>query len=486
MVAANDGGAGGGGGGEFRIERSIGLWSAVSLIVGTSIGSGIFISPKGVLLYSGSVGMSLVVWVLCGVLSMLGGLCYAELGSSVLKSGGEWAYIKRGLGAAPAFLSAWMGLFLGSASLATLCLAFAQYSVQPFVDACGPPTVLLKLLAVAAVWTIVGVNALSVTLATRLSVALTAVKLLALVAIVAGGLWRLAAVGVDGGSGGGGGIASGFAGTSVNAFEIANAFYSGLWAFEGWNNLNYVTEELRNPKRNLPLSIVLSVVILTVVYLLVNVSYLSVLSKDELLRSDAVAADWAQRLFAGGAASFAVSVAVACSTFGSAHGTTYGTGRVLFVSAREGHMVELMAMIGVEQKTPKCSLLFRGVMATAMVIPSNIDELVDFFSFCAWLFYGMSFLSLIVLRRREKELPRPFRVPLAVPAFMLLAAGYLTVAPIISKPSLPFLYAFLFMLSGLGLYFPFVHFKLRWRGLDKVTLFLQLLLRVAPGDHHDE
>ncbi|XP_068250090.1 b(0,+)-type amino acid transporter 1 isoform X5 [Palaemon carinicauda] len=377
-----------------NLERRVGLLSGVALIVGTMIGSGIFVSPKGLLERTGSVGLSLIIWALCGGLSLL------------------------------------------------VLITF--------------------------------INSYSVTLATKVQNIFTAAKLIAIVIIVIGGIVKLAQGNTQF-------LGRGFEGSTTSFGDVATAFYSGLWAYDGWNNLNYVTEELKKPYTNLPRAIIIGLPLVTICYLLVNISYLAVMSPEELLSSETVAVFYGARLL-GTAGQGIMILAVVMSTFGSANGSCFTAGRLCFVAAREGHMVDVLSYVHIKKLTPSPALIFNALIALVMVIPSDIASLIDFFSFTAWIFYGGAMAALLVMRRTMKDTPRPYKVPIFIPVLVLIISVYLVIGPIIDSPKFEYLYATLFILAGLVFYFPFVYYRKSVPGMGYMTTFLQLLLQVVPTD----
>ncbi|XP_076032330.1 L-type amino acid transporter sobremesa isoform X9 [Oratosquilla oratoria] len=458
----------------INLQRRVGLISGVALIVGTMIGSGIFVSPKGLLQRTESVGLSLVVWAACGVLSLLGALCYVELGCLIPTSGAEHTYFLTAFGHLPAFLFAWVTIILlKPAMLAIICLSFAKYLVEAFATDCEPPATAINILGALTIVLITFINSYSVNLATKVQNIFTAAKLVAIVIIVVGGMIKLAQGNTQY-------LEKGFEGSTTSAGNIATAFYSGLWAYDGWNNLNYVTEELKNPYKNLPRAIIIGLPLVTVCYLLVNVSYLAVMSTEELLSSETVAVTFGNRVL--GWAAFLMPLAVTLSTFGAANGTAFTSGRLCFVAAREGHMVDVLSYVHTKKLTPSPALLFNAAIALVMVVPSNIGSLIDFFGFTAWIFYGGAMLALIVMRFTKKDSKRPYKVPIIIPIVVLIMSFFLVVLPIIDSPQIEYLYATLFIVAGLIFYFPFVHFQKSLPIMGHVTTFFQLLLEVVPTD----
>lgn len=269
-----------------HLKRRVGLVSGVALIVGTMIGSGIFVSPSGLLLRTGSVGVSFVVWTACGLLSLCGALAYAELGTMNTSSGAEYAYFMDAFGAPPAFLFSWVStLVLKPSQMAIICLSFAQYTVEAFTVDCEPPDQVVKIVALLAIVLILLINCYSVNLATGVQNAFTAAKLMAILVVIVGGSYKL----IQGNTQHLQTAFDTIDGTTINIGRLATAFYTGLWAYDGWNNLNYVTEEIKNPSKNLPRSIMIGIPLVTLCYALINVSYLAVMSPSEMIESEAVA-----------------------------------------------------------------------------------------------------------------------------------------------------------------------------------------------------
>ncbi|XP_071091599.1 b(0,+)-type amino acid transporter 1-like [Haliotis cracherodii] len=463
-----------------ELQKSVGLFSGITLIVGTMIGSGIFVSPRGVLIGSGSVAMSLIVWAGCGILAMMGALVYAELGTAIVKSGAEHAYLlhtfkpmSKCWGQVPAFLVAWLGIFIIRPSMfAIMVLSLGTYATQPFYTPCEAPLLVKKLVTCAAMLLILLINCASVKVATKVQNVLTGSKLVAIAIISIGGIYKIS-------TGNASYIAEGFQDTESNPSIIALAFYNGLWAYDGWNNLNFVTEELKNPRRNLPLAIIFGIPLTTICYVLVNIGYFSVISKEEVLLIDAVAVTWGNKLL--GVMTWIIPFFVVLSCFGAANGSLFASGRLCYVAAREGHQMQVLSFIDIHRRTPVTALIFTTAMGMLMILPSDLSSLIDFFGFAAWLFYGLTCASCIVLRFTQPDLPRPYKVPIVVPILVVLASIYLVIAPIIQDPRMEFFYALLFIASGLLFYFPFVYHKWSLPGVDAFTRFVQMVFQVAPS-----
>uniref|UniRef100_A0A671XLY2 b(0,+)-type amino acid transporter 1 n=1 Tax=Sparus aurata TaxID=8175 RepID=A0A671XLY2_SPAAU len=459
---------------KLNLKREVGLLGAVSLIAGTMIGAGIFMTPQTVLYSIGSPGASLVVWAACGLLVIMVSFCYVELGTVIRESGGEYIYILRTSSPVLAFMLIFSSvIFVRPAGVAGMALGFAQYVVAPFYPDCPPPILLVKCMAAASILALAIVNCLNVRLSMSVQVFFMVAKVLALAVIVIGGVVMLIRGHTEN-------FEDSFENTNVGINPIGIAFYQGLWSYDGWNNLNYVTEELKRPEVNLPRAVIIAISLVTGLYLLVNVSYLTVMTPKELMSSSAVAVTWGNKVF--GSWGWIMSVAAALSAFGSLNGTFFSGGRVSFVAAREGHLPDILAMAHVHRLTPSPALIVTTIISLLVLIPGDFQSIVNYFSFTAWFFYGITLSGLIYLKIKKPELPRPYRVPIILPILVLLAAICLVLAPIIDDPQIEYLYMTLFILSGAIIYIPFVHYKLCPKLLTKLTVFLQLFLEVAPED----
>ncbi|XP_038059587.1 b(0,+)-type amino acid transporter 1-like [Patiria miniata] len=305
-----------------QLQREVGLVRAVSLIVGMMIGSGIFISPKGVLLSASSVGMSLVIWFLCAVISSLGGMCFAELGAVVPLAGGPYQYVLHAYGNLPGFMVAWsLVVIMKPGSVALTAITLGTY-ISDYVVAgdCAPPREAVQLFAILTVMLIAFVNCVGVRLASGISVVFAGAKVIALMVIIIAGLVKVfqgQTEYLD--------PSVSFEGSSTQFLGYGLAFYYGFWAYGGWDILNSITEELRNPSRNIPLAIGIAIPVVTTIYLLTNIAYFTTLSPTKLLASSAVAVTFAERTL--GSMAWVIPLGVCISTFGHLLGSILATPR---------------------------------------------------------------------------------------------------------------------------------------------------------------
>ncbi|XP_045610438.2 LOW QUALITY PROTEIN: large neutral amino acids transporter small subunit 1 [Procambarus clarkii] len=458
-------------GGRVVLRRRVTLLNGVSLIVGSIIGSGVFVSPGGVLQYAGSPAAALAIWAFCGVFCTLGALCFSELGTMLPAAGGEYAYILSAFGGLPAFLTLWVNvLVIRPAAQAVVSLTFAEYALALTFPDCDPPRGAITILAATALCTLTFINCVSVRLSMRIQTVFTGAKLLALFIIIVAGLlhlcWGKTELLERAGEG------------QHNLGGVALALYSGLFAYGGWNYLNFVTEELKDPHRNLPRAIWVALPLVTTVYVLVNVAYLAVLPPSHILSSNAVAVAFGSEVL--GPLKYTMPVFVALSTFGSLNGILFTSGRLFLAGAREGHLPPVLSYIHVHSCTPVPALLVTCVLSLAM-LGADIISLINCLSFVLWLSIGAAVAALLWLRRTRPNLHRPIRVHTVLPLVFLAGCIYLVVVPMITEPISTGI-GILITLSGIPVYVAAVwKSKPDWFNTfhDEVTFQLQRLLLVV-------
>ncbi|XP_011495307.1 PREDICTED: b(0,+)-type amino acid transporter 1-like isoform X2 [Ceratosolen solmsi marchali] len=320
------------------LKKELGLFSAVSVIVAVMIGSGIFVSPSSALARSGSVGLSLIVWTVSGFLSLLGALAFAELSAMVPRSGAEYAYFLEAFvplhsyfGQLPAFICAWIFIFvLRPAEVAVITLTFAEYFVQPFIPYFGhiePESwhQVKKLVAIMTLGLMVYINMTSVKLYVRMQNIFMIFKIGACMLVIVGGIWWLATGHTEL-------LNEPFKDSTTSPGQIALAFYSGLWAYDGWSASAVVAEEVQHPEINILRSILIAVPIVTVLYVSMNLMYMSVLTKAEMISAPAVVVVWAAKVLPSWM-SFVIPLGVAVSTFGCGLSVQFGVTREINVSS---------------------------------------------------------------------------------------------------------------------------------------------------------
>ncbi|XP_072396986.1 Y+L amino acid transporter 2 [Diabrotica undecimpunctata] len=456
-----------------KLQRKITLMNGVAIIVGTIVGSGIFVSPQGVYVGTKSVGASIIIWCFSGIFSMLGALCYAELGTSVTRSGGDYAYIYVAFGPLGAFLMLWISLLIiRPTTQAIVAITFAEYAAKPFFPECKPPENAIRLLAAVCLCLLTAVNCLSIRWAMRIQGVFTYAKILALVGIIIMGVYHLA---------------SGHTENFHNAFDgkydlphIALSFYSGLFAFGGWNFLNFVTEELQDPYRNLPRAIWIALPTVTGIYVLANVAYFAVLSAVEIESSTAVALSFGIKIFSG--VQWLVPIFVALSTFGGVNGILFTSSRLFLTGSQEGHLPQLFSYIHVKRSTPIPSLIFTCFTSLLMLFISDVFVLINYYGQILWLSSAASVVGMLWLRHKKPELPRPIQVHTAIPILFLLCCAFIIIFPIPTQPWNTVI-GLGITLSGVPVYYLCVKWRNKpegfYRLLSSATNYVQYLFQVT-------
>ncbi|KAI0374983.1 amino acid transporter [Pilatotrama ljubarskyi] len=432
-------------------EKRISLVNGIALIVGLQIGSGIFSSPGVVVANTQSVGASLLVWFAAGVLGWTGASSFAELGSSIPVNGGAQAYLQYSYGPLVSYLFAWTAISaLKPGGNAVISLIFAEYlnrlfwhSTRAEVSPDGIPEWAIKLTAVAAVVVVSIICVATPTLGTRAAVVFTTVK----ISITILGLVQLAR-----------GRASTsfteplFEHSSTSPSSYALALYSGLWAFDGWDQANYVGGEMKNPEKNIPRAIHTSMIIVMTLFILANVAYFAVLDKATVGLSNTVALDFGRALFGPvGGVVFAAMVAFSC--FGALNGSFFTSSRLIYVAGKEGYLPALFGRHNTFLKTPLNAMCLNAVLTTTFIlIGGGFRSLINFAVVASWAFYFLTVLGLVILRVKEPTLHRPYKTWIITPLVFCAVCIFLLCMPIVAAP-LEAIAVLGFVLAGVPVYY---------------------------------
>ena len=422
----------------------MGLMDATALVVGSVIGAGIFRMAASISTQIHTPGLFMAVWLAGGLISFCGALCYAELGAAYPKTGGDYVYIQKAYGPPAGFLFGWTKIFTERiGTIAILGFVFAEYlgSILGF-DPVGT-----KWLAAGAIVLLTGANILGIHVGKRIQNFLTALKLLALLAIIGVGLW------------GGAGRAEPMRfwrpesvdGATLRAFGVALVFV--LWTYGGWTESSYVAGEIRNPRTALPWSILLGLSVVTALYLAVNWVYLLFIPLQEMPGRPLVAAE-VMRAALGSIGGEMTALIVASSAFGALNGYILTSGRILLAVGRDHPLFSRAAAIHPRFATPVRALAFNALLAIVLLWMGTFDQIVTYSTVVISAFFAIAAFSVIVLRIKDPQRPRPYRVwgyPVT-PIFFVVAMALFIANMIRMQPKESL---FGFALAGLGfpLYF---------------------------------
>jgi APA family basic amino acid/polyamine antiporter len=434
-----------------ELPRELGLWSAIAVVVGSTIGSGIFRTPAGVANRLPGPLPLFGVWVAGGVLAMCGALTLAEVAGAYPNTGGIFDFIRRAFGRLPAFLFGWAEMsVIRAASLGAISTTFAEYllrvlkhdpGVAPFKD-------YVHYIAAAAIAITATFNYIGMKSGSLVQNITFMAKYLGLLFII------VLALGFGFTHGGSAHFTPMAPAGSFTMSAFGLALVSVLWAYDGWADLTFVSGEIKDPRRNIPRALLIGAGLVAGIYLLANVAYLSMFSIDEIRSSKLVAADAAARVMGAGGVTF-VALTVMLSTFGTLNGSILTSPRVFYAMADEGLFFDKFREVHPRFQSPYLAILLTAGLGVVFVMLRTFEQLADTFVTAIIPFYALGVASIYALRKREDYSP-PFRVPLypLTPILFVLSIIYLLVNQLLDPGArLPTLAVFGIILLGIPLYY---------------------------------
>jgi amino acid transporter len=426
---------------------------------------------------AGSLGMSLVTWVLAGIFVIFGSYCYIELGLLLRESGGDYSYIFYAFGSLASFLRLWVeAVVVRPGTEAIVALTFGTYVVAPFynIEINGSAPVLI----VAALMILfqTSLNCLSIKGSLAVNNVCTVAKLSALVGVIFLGIYALLFIDDSTKS-----FENAFENTTTDPGAIARAFYSALFAYQGWNYLNFIVEEVRNPVKTLPRAIIISSFAVIVVYLLVNVAFYTALTPERLLKSPAAAIDFVQILTGWSGSGIIVSILVAVSCFGSGNGVIFTSSRLFFVGARNNHMPKFLLMTNRDTKTPIPAVILTGLLSMMfLALSDNAIKIINYIAISYWLAIGTAIGALFYYRLKIPREEYPFRVALPIAIIFFLGCVFLVLFPLFSN-LVDALIGLGILATGIPVYFIFVRYRIKLldNTADCLTKLVQVLFLVG-------
>ncbi|KAG5950718.1 hypothetical protein E4U53_004518 [Claviceps sorghi] len=479
------------GAGSLEKHKTLTYLNGLSLIIGLIIGSGIFSSPSQISSKVGSPGAALVVWVVAGILAWTGAASYAELGGAIPLNGGAQVYLAKTFGELSGFLFTWTAvLVLKPGSAAIIAIIMAEYFVRAIIGAEAEyvnPWV-DKSVALAGILLVTLLNCVSTRLGTRINDLLMFLKFVALLFVTVVGI----VVAVTGHTFNGEKDVAWkakdwFNDTSTDLSNWAVALYGGLWAYDGWDNTNYVVGEFRNPSRDLPRVIHTAMPLVIISYVLANVAYFLVLPVEQVNSSDTVAVMFGSKVF-GPIGSIVLALVVSASCLGALTSSTFTAGRLVYVAGKEGYIPAVFGKIGVRvgnqdqglssQRSRSCisrklghafgdgdmglfftpiyALVLNGIITAVYCVVGEFPTLVTFYGVAGYTFYFCTVLGIIVLRVKEPQLERPYKTWITTPIIFCCVSLFLLSRAVFARP-IQTLAVVGFVIAGIPVYFWRVH-----------------------------
>jgi len=422
------------------LPRKLGLFDALSIVVGIVIGGGIFLVPNLVARELQSAAAILSVWIFAGVISFFGALACAELGTAFPATGGQYVFLRESYGPLVGFLCGWsMFLVARTAQVAWLAVTLILY-LSYFVPL-SPLT--SKILGLGAIALFTAINYWGVNAGAFVQKLFTMAKVAGLLLIVASALlWR----GQPATS-----LHATYPGFSLSGFGVA--LIACVLACDGWVQLSFVAGEIRNPRRNILLALAIGSAACTAIYILANVAYLRVLSIPQIAASTHVGATMAERVL-GSVGGRLVSLVIMVSIIGTLNGCFLTSPRVYFAQARDGLFFQKFASVHAHHQTPGFAIIAQGLWAGVLLISGSYESLIDYAMFALWLSYGAMVAGVIVLRINRPDLARPYRMwgyPLTAILFLAITVWFL-VNMILTRP-IPSLAGTALVVAGVPVYF---------------------------------
>lgn len=422
----------------IKLARTLGLRSAILLVVSGIVGSGVFKKVAPMAAELGSPILVLACWVVAGLVSLAGALTYAEMAGMFPQSGGEYVYFKNVYGRLFAFLYGW-GAFtvMRTATIAALAHIFGQSLITLTGSSGASPETVVKLIATALIVFLSWVNYRGVSFAEGLSRGLIYLTFIAVLII--------AVLGFQAHTGSLTHLVQSVPVPVINAHgsllgSLVVASLGAFWGYEGWNQIGYIGEEIKNPQRNLPIALGVGTSIVVSIYVLLNAVYLYVLPIDTLAELASLPAKIAAvevvRQAAGWAGAMFISILILVTTSNSTNASILMPARVFYAMARDGLFFKAASVIHPRHKTPSFAILLQGLWAVILVWSGSFDQLTDMLVFASFIFYGATALGVVLLRHRQPARVRPYRVigyPL-VPLFFLSCCLLLVVMTLLNQP----------------------------------------------------
>lgn len=434
--------------GEQSLARRLTLTHAIMVVIGSVIGSGIFLTPQNVAAAVGVPGIMIAVWILTGLLTLAGALTNAEVASIIPEAGGQYVFFRVTFGQLTAFLYGWTTFIVyQTGSIAAIAVAFAKYfgyfvvlpHFGPELEAWKMPLIGniyplkdfgVTMVAILAVVTVTSINYFGVQFGGLIQNVFTTLKVLAIGSIIV--------LAFTAGNGSTAHFFPLFGMPSSNSFFAAFgvAMIATLWSYDGWNSLTYLAGEVKDPQKNIPRALIFGTIAIIIIYGLTNLAYLYILPIDQIAKSNLVAADVMNTIFPalGGAI---ISAMVMVSTFGTVNATSMTTARVFYAMSKDKMFFKSMGKVHPKFRTPAKSLVIQGVWASILCLTGTYDQIFTYVIFAGWIFYALGAAAVFILRKKQPNIERPYVVPWYpwIPIIFIAVATWFVLNTILQQPN---------------------------------------------------
>uniref|UniRef100_A0A915D349 Amino acid transporter n=1 Tax=Ditylenchus dipsaci TaxID=166011 RepID=A0A915D349_9BILA len=431
----------------------MGKWGATAYIIGNIMGAGIFISPASILVYTNSVGLALSIWILSAIISILGAYTYVELGTSIRRSGADFAYLSFVNWKSIAFAFMTCGCILVyPATLAIQAATFSEYMIQTLNIKFENEWALFasqKLIGFSLIWLILYLNFFSIkTFVSRFEIISAVAKLASTGLVISIGMYYLIIKRKTEY------LADPFANSTRDLGRIADAFFGGLFAYDGWDVLNFGVEELDNPRTTMSFAIIVGMLTVAVVFCLMNLSFFVVLSAQEITSSNAVASIFAQHTM--GQFQYIIPILISLVLIGTFNGTMFAGSRYLFAASRQRQFPAFLSCVNSKHDSPRAALFIHVFLALCFSFAGNLSELVNYVGFCYWAQRVLTTIALLYIRLFKIPVhPDAIKTPIIVPILFLVSCTALCVVTIVQDFKSAF-FGLLMLFGAFVIYYLFV------------------------------
>nr|XP_034372389.1 solute carrier family 7 member 13-like [Arvicanthis niloticus] len=464
----------------MQLLRALGFFQVNMLLLNATMGTGIFVTPKGALKYSSlNIPVFLSIWAGCGMLTIMKSLCLAEMAAIYPVSGASYYFLKRTLGSSVAFLSLWIKFFSCFLGIGTQCLLIASSLIQCFYSGCPAPELATKCLALAILWSVGILNARGIKTLAWFNTISSFIKLSVVCLISLTGIVLL----VIGKKENVSRFENALDAEHPNVSQIADAILQVNYSYLGSSVLIILAGEIKRPTETIPKTLIYGISFVTVLYLLTNISYLTVLTSQEIISSDSVGITWMNRVFPS--IKWISSLMISTFLLGSISCGLVSASRVFYSASQEGQLPLIYSMLN-DKYSPVVAVIQIVILSSVAVISSSMIYLMKYISLGSWYINLLNMIGLLKLRYQNPDLPRPYKVWLPFIFGSIATSLFLIFTPVIQSPSVQHVYQVVFLFCGLLCYWFQANLNRHAVCFDTITCYCQLLFNVSPSEDQEK